>query len=89
MTIEPLGDAALVVTFAVDSNADVLSRVSAWARALVGAQVPGVLDVVPAYASVAVFYDPLRIVGFNAEDSPYAILKQQLQFLWNQPLENQ
>jgi hypothetical protein len=30
MTIEPLGDAALVVTFAVDSNADVLSRVSAW-----------------------------------------------------------
>jgi KipI family sensor histidine kinase inhibitor len=78
MTIEPLGDAALVVTFAVDSNADVLSRVSAWTRALVTAQVAGVLDVVPAYVSVAVFYDPLRVVGLKAGDSPYATLKQQI-----------
>ena len=78
MTIEPLGDAALVVTFTGGSKADVLSQVSAWARALVEAQVPGVVDVVPAYVSVAVFYDPLRVVGSKAGDSPYATLKQQI-----------
>ncbi len=75
MTIEPLGDAALLVTFEGDSKVDVLSRVSTWTRAFVEAQVPGVVDVVPAYASVAVFYDPLRFVGLKAEDSPFNILK--------------
>ena len=78
MTIEPLGDAALVVTFTGDSKADVLSQVSAWTSTLVEAQVKGVLDVVPAYVSVAVFYDPLRVVDQKAGDSPYQTLKQQI-----------
>ncbi|MEI8089811.1 MAG: 5-oxoprolinase subunit PxpB [Opitutaceae bacterium] len=78
MTIEPLGDAALVVSFAENSNADLLSLVSAWTMQLIETQVPGVVDVVPAYVSVTVFYDPLRVVGLKAGDSPYAIMKQQV-----------
>ena len=78
MTIEPLGDTALVVTFAEDAEADVLSQVSTWARALVEAQVPGVVDVVPAYATVAVFYDPQGVVGLKISDSPAEILKKQI-----------
>ncbi len=78
MTIEPLGDAALVVTFEGDLQADVLSIVSSWKRALVEAQLPGVVDVVPAYVSITVFYDPLRVVGLKAGVSPYVILKQKI-----------
>lgn len=78
MRFAPLGDAALVVSFADDLKVEALSQVSALAQALVEAQLPGVLDVVPAYASVAVFYDPAGVVGLKTETSPYETLKRRI-----------
>lgn len=54
----PLGDAAILVTLG-DSIARTLnSRVHACAAAVRAARLPEVLDIVPAYASFAVHYDP-------------------------------
>ena len=78
MRIAPLGDAALVVSFADDLKVETLSQVAALTRALVEAQVQGVVDVVPAYVSVAVFYDPAGIDGLKTEASPYERLKRRI-----------
>jgi KipI family sensor histidine kinase inhibitor len=60
MRITPLGDAALLVEF--DHTIDVMVSVHVLAAAerVRQARVPGVRDVVPAYGSFAVHFDPLR-----------------------------
>jgi inhibitor of KinA len=54
------GDAALTVEFAERIDAAVNARAIALARRLAAAAVAGVRDVVPAYRSVTIFFDPLR-----------------------------
>lgn len=62
--IAPLGDAALTVSLG-DGIDEALSRsVVMNAQAISGAAIMGVTDVVPAYASLAVFYDPV-IIGYD------------------------
>lgn len=58
MTILPLGDAAVVLHLDGAIDAAMAGRVRAIAEALRGAQLRGVVDVVPAFASVAVCLDP-------------------------------
>ena len=69
MSVAPLGDSALVVTLGAGPDPATVQRVRALAFALERAQIPGISDVVPAYATVAVFYDPVRTVG--PEPIPY------------------
>lgn len=54
------GDAALVVEFADRIDAAVNARAIAVAQALRAAALPGVRDIVPAYRSVTLYFDPLR-----------------------------
>ena len=73
--IEPLGDRALLVTLADDVapiDAATSARVRAAAARLRGAH-EAVTDVVPAYASVTVHYDPAR-VRCRHEESPHEAL---------------
>jgi len=56
----PLGDAALLVAFESVIDIDVNRRVLSLAAHVRAQQVGGVRDVVPAYASCAVHFDPLR-----------------------------
>jgi inhibitor of KinA len=74
--IEPLGDRALLVTLAEGARVDaqVHARVRAAARAVAGAHA-AITDVVPAYASVAVHYEPAR-VECRHEESPHDALAQ-------------
>lgn len=55
--ILPLGDRALVLRFGRRIDVDVNRRVLAAWRQLVPACLPGVIDLVPAYASLTVLYD--------------------------------
>jgi inhibitor of KinA len=57
----PLGDSALVVTLGTDADREILSRARATATAVERLLRPAVLDAVPAYGSVAVFYDPALV----------------------------
>jgi inhibitor of KinA len=59
----PLGDSALVVILGPDTDRDMTSRARSTAAALERLLRPAVLDAVPAYGSVAVYYDPARVAA--------------------------
>src|SRR6476660_1486798 len=68
MEIIPLGDSALVVRVrqqfedAPDETLDEVLRVF---QLLQRADIPGVIELAPAYTSVAVFFDPIAILKSN------------------------
>jgi inhibitor of KinA len=64
MTLSPLGDSAVVVSLGSGLDELALPRVRALAEALDRDRPAGVVDVVPAFASVTVFYEPARIGGY-------------------------
>ncbi len=57
----PAGDAALLVEFGDEISAVVNNRVRAFDTALGAAAIPGIVETVPAYRSLLVEYDPLRL----------------------------
>jgi inhibitor of KinA len=60
MRLEPLGDSAVVATLGSGIDAEILASVLSFADAVVAANRAGITDVVPAYATVAAFYDPAQ-----------------------------
>jgi inhibitor of KinA len=69
MEITPLGDSALLIR--VTENFDgapeeALSKVLAAKRGLETAQIPGAIEIAPAYTTVALFCDPARAVDAGA-----------------------
>jgi inhibitor of KinA len=61
MDIEPLGDSALLVRvveiFDPEESLDAVLRV---AQALKAEKIPGLIELVPAYTTIALFFDPAR-----------------------------
>ena len=68
--IEWLGDSALLLRFGERIDAAVSASVHAVAQALRGAALPGVRDIVPAYASITVHYDPAAWNDPRADEPP-------------------
>ncbi len=68
--IECLGDRALLLRFGERIDTALSASVHAVAQALRGAALPGVRDVVPAYASIAVHYDPAAWNDPHANEPP-------------------
>src|SRR5437588_12162846 len=69
MEITPLGDSALLVRVAEnfdDASEAVLNKVLATKRNLEAAKIPGVIEVAPAYTTVAFFYNPVGAVDGGA-----------------------
>ncbi len=58
--VDPLGEGAWVVTLAERFEPSVHEQVLAVTRALETARLPDVDEIVPAYTTVTVFFDPLR-----------------------------
>jgi inhibitor of KinA len=58
MKITPLGDSAILIEIGDDA-----ASVRNLANALHERRLPGVLDIVPAYSTVAVFYNPLAVAN--------------------------
>ena len=70
MEIVPLGDSALVVRLHENfdgASDEALNAVLATQRLLENAQLPGVIELAPAYTTVAVFFDPVRVVASDAK----------------------
>jgi inhibitor of KinA len=70
MEIAPLGDTALVVLIRdrfEDAPEKTLNEVLNVLRRLEDAQIPGVIELAPAYTSVAVFFDPVRVIDAAGE----------------------
>ena len=73
MEISPLGDSALLIRIADnfdEAPEDALNKVLAAKRSLEAAKIPGVIEIAPAYTTVAIFYNPVRAIdaGAPAED---------------------
>ncbi|MBL9214953.1 MAG: 5-oxoprolinase subunit PxpB [Opitutaceae bacterium] len=69
MQIVPLGDNALVLEMGEAIDESTHRRVqSAW-RALAAEPLPGVGELVPAYTTVTLFYDPVRLVQAGAPEA--------------------
>jgi len=69
MEIIPLGDSALVVRVReqfADAPDETLDEVLRVFESLQRADIPGVIELAPAYTSVAVFFDPVAILNSNA-----------------------
>ncbi len=64
MTLSPLGDAAVVVALGDGADELALPRVRALAAALAHDPPAGVVDIVPAFASVTVFYNPAHVGSY-------------------------
>jgi inhibitor of KinA len=60
-TIEPLGDSAVVITFGDEIDETINQQVLCLFRYLKEKKIPGVKDILPAYASLAVIYDIMVI----------------------------
>lgn len=65
MQLTPLGDSAVVLTVDDTVNEAVVARVRTLASAIKGRRLRGVSDVVPAFGSVAVYYDPCAAGGID------------------------
>lgn len=69
MEITPLGDSALLIRVAEDFDDapdDALSKVLAAKRGLEAAQIPGAIEIAPAYTTVALFYNPVHAIDAGA-----------------------
>jgi len=64
MTLSPLGDSAIVAALGSGPDEPTLLRARALAAVLARHPPAGVVDVVPAFTTVTVFYDPARIAGY-------------------------
>lgn len=64
MTLSALGDSAIVITLADAVDEAVVAEVRRLAQAIEGRRLRGVLDVLPAFASVTVHYDSLVTGGY-------------------------
>ncbi len=70
MEIVPLGDSALIVRVREefeDAAEETLNEVLQTFRQLRSAAIPGVIELAPAYTSVAVFYDPLQVAKASGQ----------------------
>lgn len=80
--IEALGECALLVRFGSTIDAALNRRVHAAAHAIRGAGLAGIEDVVPAYASLAVHYNPMAWVASTSaplqSELPWQRLRSRL-----------
>lgn len=74
-TFAPLGDSAIMVTLGGVIDRELNRRVHACVRHLARSAWPEVSDIVPAYSSFAVHYDPLRVTSAEITDRVRAALR--------------
>jgi KipI family sensor histidine kinase inhibitor len=71
MKLSALSDTAVLIEFAEDASARVGAEVHAATMALDAETIEGVTDLVPAFTTIAVFYDPVRVLRAVSVDSAH------------------
>lgn len=82
MEITPLGDCAILIRVARNFESEpesALQQVLTTQRCLAVAKIPGVVELAPAYTTVALFYDPLLAVAAGAPpENVFGWLEQRI-----------
>ncbi|MDQ6623813.1 MAG: 5-oxoprolinase subunit PxpB [Verrucomicrobiota bacterium] len=81
MEVDPLGDSALLLRFPKTVTIDKLLEME---RRLAVAKLPGVIELAPAYETLAVFYDPVAVTT-DEDASAFEILSRKIVELLNVP----
>ena len=79
--LEPMGDRCLIVAFESRVDPDINARVRAIADYLLEHPIEGVIDVVPAFTTVAVHYRPEALADNASGTSPYGRLAATIERL--------
>jgi inhibitor of KinA len=79
LRVEPLGDQALLAILGEGIDPGVNDQVHHLAALIRASALPGLTDLVPAYATLAVHYDP---AAWGAHGAPYEALRAELVRLW-------
>jgi len=77
-SIFPLGDNAILIDFGNELNENVNQKLLAIFRKIKDQNLPGVLDVVPAYSSLTIHYDVMKIFDKARGKSVFDIITDQL-----------
>jgi inhibitor of KinA len=77
-TIYPLGDRGLCIDWGNSIDPILNDQVLALHARLREAQLPGVLDLVPAYSSLGLLFATSKLVQGNPDQSPYEQLREQV-----------
>jgi inhibitor of KinA len=85
-SISPLGDSALIVCFGNIISEEINSKVLLLVQAIEKAGLVAVKDVVPAYSSVAVYYDVIAIMKEHTNTSAFKLMSEQIETLLSQSL---
>jgi inhibitor of KinA len=64
-TIKPLSERAIVLQFESVINADMLAHVLAYQAALSENKFPGLIEIVPSYCSITIYFDLLQVIQSN------------------------
>ncbi|MCR5794802.1 MAG: 5-oxoprolinase subunit PxpB [Solobacterium sp.] len=64
VVIKPCGGSALLIQFEQKIDPSVLQQVTAVKNKIAGSRIPGILDMIPAYASLMILYDP-AVISFQ------------------------
>ncbi|MBC8010090.1 MAG: 5-oxoprolinase subunit PxpB, partial [Burkholderiales bacterium] len=67
MSLQAMGDTAYLITLSGKMDAAMLARVRALAASLAADRIAGITEIVPAYASVGVVYEPERVRTSHGE----------------------
>lgn len=78
MSVQTMGDTAYLVSFDGEPDASLLAKVRAFAAALAADRLEGVTDIVPAYGSVGVHYEPERVRTSHGE-LPWRVVGEWLE----------
>lgn len=78
MSLQTLGDTAFLVSFRGEPDAALLTRVRAFAAGLAADRLAGVTEIVPAYGSVGVVYEPERVPALHGE-LPWRVVGEWLE----------
>jgi KipI family sensor histidine kinase inhibitor len=79
LQVEPLGDQALLVILGEGIDPAVNDRVHHLTAVIRASGLPGLTDLVPSYANLAVHYDP---AAWAAKGRPFETLRDELDRLW-------
>ncbi|EAX48248.1 Allophanate hydrolase subunit 1 [Thermosinus carboxydivorans Nor1] len=72
--ILPAGEQAIVVEFGQAIDPDINRRVHQLGRQLAGQKLPGIIEVVPTYRSLLIYFDPLIITRQTVAEQAMALL---------------
>lgn len=81
--IYPLGDQALTVDWGNRIDESLNDQVLALYEQLRGAELPGILDLIPAYSSLTLVFDPVECWKREPALSPYIFFRQKITGLLN------